>query len=451
MYDFLSNLDAALLPHRETMLAAERDLWAHPETGYREWYANKYLKEIFENLGYAPVMAGNIPGFYADFDTGRPGPHIAIFGEMDSLICANHPESAPETGYVHACGHHAQCAALLGIAAAVRDPEVAKHLSGKVRFLAVPAEELLELGYREGLRQKGVIRYFGGKVEFLYRGYLDGIDAAFMVHTAAYDRMIGFPVGSNGCLSKNITFHGKSAHAGGAPEHGINALYAANLGLSAINALRETFVDDDHIRVHPILTSGGTAVNAIPETVTMESYVRGASLDSISAANEKVNRALAASALAMGANVEISDLMGYFPLNPNEDLTELGFSVASALFGEDQVVRETRWGTGCTDMGDIASVLPALHPYVAGAKGQGHGADYGIADPEKAVVASAKFQLALLCALLEDGGRRAYAVKEHAKLRFSSFAEYFAAVDALEMHKTAIQYAEDGKAEVAWK
>ena len=112
-------------------------------------------------------------------------------------------------------------------------------------------------------------------------------------------------------------------------------------------------------------------------------------------------------ALALGANVEISDLMGYFPLNPNEELTELGFSVASALFGEDQVVRETRWGTGCTDMGDIASVLPALHPYVAGAKGQGHGADYGIADPEKAVIASAKFQLALLCALLEDGGRRA--------------------------------------------
>ena len=295
---------------------------------------------------------------------------------MDSLICANHPDSAPETGYVHACGHHAQCAALLGIAAAVRDPEIAKHLSGKVRFLAVPAEELLELGYREELRKQGVIRYFGGKVEFLYRGYLDGIDAAFMVHTAAYDRMIGFPVGSNGCLSKNITFHGKSAHAGGAPEHGINALYAANLGLSAINALRETFVDDDHIRVHPILTSGGTAVNAIPETVTMESYVRGASLDSISAANEKVNRALAASALAMGANVEISDLMGYFPLNPDEELTELGFSVASALFGEGQVVRETRWGTGCTDMGDIASVLPALHPYVA--EGQGAGPRGGL-------------------------------------------------------------------------
>lgn len=129
----------------------------------------------------------------------------------------------------------------------------------------MPAEELLELGYRKKLKEQGIIKYFGGKVEFLYRGYLDGVDAAFMVHSAASKQLIGFPLGSNGCLSKNITYHGKSAHAGGSPQKGINALYAANLGLSAINALRETFVDDDHIRVHPIITAGGSAVNAFPK------------------------------------------------------------------------------------------------------------------------------------------------------------------------------------------
>ena len=96
MYEFLPLIDRALQPHRQMMLQAERDLWAHPETGYREWYASGYLKERFEALGYQPVMADNIPGFYADLETGRPGPTIAIFGEMDSLICANHPESNPE-------------------------------------------------------------------------------------------------------------------------------------------------------------------------------------------------------------------------------------------------------------------------------------------------------------------------------------------------------------------
>lgn len=451
MYEFLSLIDRALQPHRQMMLQAERDLWAHPETGYREWYASSYLKERFEALGYQPVMAGNIPGFYADLETGHPGPTIAIFGEMDSLICANHPESNPENGYVHACGHHAQCAALLGIAAALRTPELRSLLCGKVRLIAVPAEELLELGYRKKLKEQGIIKYFGGKVEFLYRGYLDGVDAAFMVHSSASEQLIGFPLGSNGCLSKNITYQGKSAHAGGSPQNGINALYAANLGLSAINALRETFVDEDHIRVHPIITAGGSAVNAIPETVSMESYVRGATLDSIVAANEKVNRALAASALALGANVEISDLMGYFPLNPNEDMKQLGYEIACALFGKEQVYLEDSWGTGCTDMGDIASVMPALHPYAAGAVGHGHGADYYIEDPEKAVIGSAKFQLALLCGLLEEEGRRAYAIKQNAKLRFASYADYFKAVDALELEQQAIAYETDGGATVRWK
>ena len=451
MFEFIPLIDTALQTHTDMMLQAERDLWAHPETGYREWYANGYLKERFEALGYAPVMAGNIPGFYADLDTGRPGPTIAIFGELDSLICANHPESDPSTGYVHACGHHAQCAALLGIAAALKDAALQEVLCGKVRLIAVPAEELLELGYRKQLKEQGIIKYFGGKVEFLYRGYLDDVDAAFMVHTANGDKRIGFPVGSNGCLSKNITYQGKSAHAGGAPQHGINALYAANLGLSAINSLRETFVDEDHIRVHPIITAGGSAVNAIPETVTMESYVRGATLDSIIAANDKVNRAVAATALAMGANVEISDLMGYFPLNPNADMKDLGYAVACQMFGEDQVYCEDTWGTGCTDMGDICSVMPALHPYAAGAVGHGHGADYYIDDPQKAVVDSARFQLGLLCALLENGGAAAYDIKKNAKLRFNSYAEYFAAVDALEMEQQAVTYGEDGTASVSWK
>ena len=65
-------------------------------------------------------------------------------------------------------------------------------------------------------------------------------------------------------MAKTITFHGKSAHAGGAPHKGVNALYAANQALNAVNALRETFQDADCVRFHPIITNGGTVVNAIP-------------------------------------------------------------------------------------------------------------------------------------------------------------------------------------------
>lgn len=72
-------------------------IWAHPETGYREWKTSAYMEKHFEELGYTLTKAGNIPGFYTDLDTGKPGPKIAILGELDSLIVANHPCCDPET------------------------------------------------------------------------------------------------------------------------------------------------------------------------------------------------------------------------------------------------------------------------------------------------------------------------------------------------------------------
>ncbi|NLC43525.1 MAG: hypothetical protein GX783_04510 [Clostridiales bacterium] len=99
--------------HRELIFEAERHIWRNPETGYKEWKTSAYMESEFEKLGYTLTKAGNIPGFYTTIDTGRPGPCILIMGELDSLICADHPEADPETKAVHACGHNAQCAALL--------------------------------------------------------------------------------------------------------------------------------------------------------------------------------------------------------------------------------------------------------------------------------------------------------------------------------------------------
>ena len=106
---------------------------------------------------------------------------------------------------------------------------------------------------------------------------------AMMIHSGKLPegKALSISDGCNGCVTKNITFKGISAHAGGSPENGRNALYAATCALNSVNALRETFTDNDHIRFHPIITEAGLAVNAIPETAKVESYVRGASFDAI--------------------------------------------------------------------------------------------------------------------------------------------------------------------------
>lgn len=420
-------------------------IWKNPETGYREWKTSAYMEEHFEALGYTLVKAGNIPGFYADLDTGKPGPKIAILGELDSLIVGNHPDADPETHAVHACGHNAQCAILLGVAAAMKEPGALDGLCGSIRFMAVPAEELIELGYRETLRKQGIIKYFGGKVEFIYRGYFDGVDMAMMIHSGKIENgaALAMSDGCNGCITKNITFKGVSSHAGGSPEKGKNALYAATCGLNAVNALRETFVDDEHIRFHPIITEGGMAVNAIPETTKVESYVRGASFDSICAYNKKVNQALAGAAASIDCNVELDDHPGYFPLNNDPNLTKIMTEAMEAVAGPGTVVRG-RWGTGCTDMGDVSAIMPAIHPHCNGSIGTGHGKDYYIADKKLGCLYPAQCLVLTAAKLLSDDAQLAKKVIAEGKPYFASKEDYLKAIDALTMDKDAVIYNEDG-------
>ena len=125
--------------HREEILAAEDYIWRHPETGFREWKTTAYMQDVFEKAGYTLVKAGDIPGFYTDIETGRPGPKLLIMAELDALSAPNHVQAVD--GCAHACGHHAQCAAMAGIALALKEPGALDGLSGAIRLMCVPAEE----------------------------------------------------------------------------------------------------------------------------------------------------------------------------------------------------------------------------------------------------------------------------------------------------------------------
>lgn len=98
-----------------------------------------------------------------------------------------------------------------------------------------------------------------------------------------------------------------------------NGTNTATLGLNAINALRETFKEENHIRVHTIITNGGEAVSIIPSVAKISTFIRDRSLKTIQLTNKKVNRALASGALAMGATMMVNDYPGFDPLN-NEKL-----------------------------------------------------------------------------------------------------------------------------------
>ncbi len=434
--------------HKNLALNALEFIFNNPETGYREVKTSKYLENEFEKLGYKITRAGDIPGFYTVIDTGREGPEILILAEMDSLISPAHPSADKKTGAAHVCGHAAQVSALLAIAAALKEPGALDNLCGRIRLCAVPAEELIEIEYRGNLIKEGRIKYYGGKPEFLRRGMFDGCDIAIMVHTTTSKEII-ISKSMVGCVAKRVIYKGKASHAGGAPQDGVNALYAATQGLSAINAIRETFTEPDFVRVHPIITKGGTVVNAIPDEIILESFVRGKTFSAIEKTNNKVNRALIGAALSLGANIEILDYPGYAPHENDDALMSLSEESAREALPSVAVQANGSSGleTGSSDIGDLSRIMPCVQPYMPGASGTLHGIDFEFENPELAVIGAAKLQLKMIEILLENGASRAKEIISNYKPEFVNREEYFAYIDKFITTGDRIKYS-SGKAEV---
>lgn len=425
---------------KDKILEAERYIWEHPEVGYREWNTHAFMKEHFISLGYEVHEAGDIPGFYADVDTGCEGPTLGIFAEMDALLIPDHPECDKETGAVHSCAHHCQCAAMIGLAAALKTCGALDGLCGKIRLFVVPAEEGIELEYRLDLIKQGKIGFIGGKQEFMRRGFLDGVDIGMMVHTGSTG--LAVEVGGNGFVCKRHTFVGKASH-GAAPSVGINALYAATTALSAANAVREQFSGDNKFRFHPIITKGGEAVNVIPAEVTVESFVRGGSMEQIMRANEKINRAFAGSAAAMGCRLIIEDQIGAAPRIEDKNLHNAFFEVGKMLFREEEIKPPRPWSPGCTDMGDISAVMPSVIAYVGCSSIPGHTNRFVVEDAYTACVTNAKLQAAWVRYLLCDGAAYAKKVIAEATPPYPSIESYLKDANKLSRMWEAVEYSDE--------
>lgn len=342
-------------------------------------------------------------GVIAELRSGKPGPTIAVIGELDAMPM---DDSEARSRAIHSCGHHLQLGIVAGVASALRP--IAASLSGTIRFIGVPAEEFVEVGKRLELRATGEIVHLSGKAEFVRSGYFDDVDMALLVHATTRQEEAPFAVGggTNAMVAKWVTYEGITAHAGAAPHRGVNALAAAVIGLTAINAIRDTFRDENRIRVHGIISRGGSAVNAVPADVRLEIYVRGASRGAVEEAERKVDRAIWAGALAVGARVTIATIPGYLPLLQDAQLEEVARSAAGRVLPAD-LIRRGVDRAGSTDMGDISHLMPALQVWSGGVSGELHSSTFQMESFDIAVLTPARIVSRMLVDLLGNGATRA--------------------------------------------
>lgn len=405
----------AIDDNRELILQAGKAMYDNPEFGYKEFKGTEIVSNYFKNeLGLDVEEGIAYTGCRARANKDAEGPKVAILGELDAISCSDHKDSN-ELGAVHACGHHIQIAGMLGAATGLVKSGILGELGGKVDFMATPAEEFVELGYRTQLREEGKIKYFGGKQEMIYNGSFDDVDMAVMFHALDLGdkKVLTGPV-SNGFIGKTIKFIGKESHAGSAPHEGINALNAAMLGINNVHAQRETFKDSDRVRFHPIITKGGDIVNSVPADVRMEAYVRARTIEGMIDANKKVNRGLTAGAYAVGAEIEITEIPGYLPILKHDSMEDVLEGNLEYLGLKDDMIKGGDF-TGSFDFGDVSHIMPTLHPMFGGINGALHTRDFKTVDEEVAILMPAKALALTVVDLLFAQGKKAKEILDNFK------------------------------------
>ena len=245
---------------------------SNPEIGYEEEKASNWLEDQLDQAGF--VVEHGICDLPTAFKaTKGSGPlHIIVCAEYDAL-----------PGIGHACGHNviAATAAGAGIGAA----EIADDIGLKVTVLGTPAEEVLRSG---------------GKIHLLENGAFDDAHAAMMTHPAPWD-VATWPIVAAAFME--VHYEGKSAHAAGFPEKGINAADAMTIAQTSIGLLRQQIRTTD--RVHGMITNGGDAFNIIPAHASADYAVRARTLDELDEVYQKVLRCFEAGALATGSKLKI--------------------------------------------------------------------------------------------------------------------------------------------------
>ena len=399
---------AAVDRSRDDIFAIADDVLRHPELGFKEHWTSARVARAMREMD-VPCRSGlAITGVKGYLNSAEPGPAVALLGELDSVLVPDHPFADPQTGAAHACGHPLQLAAMLGAGMGLVRSGVLAQLAGRVVLFAVPAEEYVEIEYRLELARQGKIEMLSGKSELVRLGELDDVDIAMMVHatTDPSDRLAAIHASSNGLVAKQVQYLGRASHAGAAPWDGVNALNAAHVALAAIHAQRETFRDEDSVRVHPIITRGGSLVNVVPDDVRIETYARGKNAEAITDAAAKVDRAIRAGAVAVGCQVRIRTVPGYLPLRNDAELASLFRRNLLEFIPAEQFVEGGHFGAS-TDMGDLTHIMPGLHPMIGAAQGHLHGNDFTITDPEHGYLNSAKALAMTVVDLLADGAAEA--------------------------------------------
>ncbi len=360
----LEKIKELSVSYGDEVVALRRHFHQHPEVAWEEVETTKKIVEILKGLGYSIMktgFGGTECGVVADLKGGKPGGCVALRADIDALPLQETndvPYASQKSCVMHACGHDAHAAMLLGAAKILA--EIRDELPGTVRLLFQPAEE-------SGLKS--------GAKAMVEEGALEGVDSVGGLHcwslapagTVLY-RSGPLMAAADGWY---LTIKGKGGH-GSAPEMAIDpTITAANLilNLQAIVG-REVGARETVVVSTGVVKAGETVFNIIPDSVEMNGTVRSfnpAVQDTVEAAMRRV-----IAGLCSAGRCEFTlDYKRFIPATINDhDVTMTAKAVCESVLGAENV-KESELVMGSEDYSYFEQKVPGTYFFL------------GTANPEK--------------------------------------------------------------------
>ncbi|MCB0214346.1 MAG: amidohydrolase [Anaerolineae bacterium] len=333
------------------LIRLRRDIHRHPELSFQEVRTAKLVADTLQEIGGISIKTGiGKTGVIGELSSGD-GPTIAIRADMDALpiIETTGAEyTSTHNGVMHACGHDAHTAILLGVAHLLKDSFAQDNLKGTVRFLFQPSEENCD---SEGL---------SGAPRMIEDGAMEGVDAVIALHVESTSPSGQVRIAGGWSSAAVDSFEawitGTGGH-GAYPHEAIDPLWLLGPVLTALHGIVARRINP----MKPAVMSlgqihGGTASNVIPPEVYIQGTLRSFDPDVRQALLDEVERALSI-VRPLGGDYRLEVWHGY-PAGWNDPAVSGWFKdVAGDLVGADQVIEESM-GMGAEDFAYMCQEAP---------------------------------------------------------------------------------------------
>ena len=289
------------------LIALAQAIWGYAELGFYETRSANDQAAFLKKEGFSVRLGvgGMKTGLVAEFGQGKPV--IGYLGEFDALVglsqkVSPHQDPLQAGAPGHGCGHNLLGVASLAAAVALKREIEAGRARGTVRYYGCPAEE-------NGSGKGFMAKY----------GLYDDLDIVITWHPGSLNTpRCGSNLAVNGV---KFAFHGRTAHAGGAPHMGISALDAVELMNVGVNFLREHIIQD--ARIHYVITHGGGQPNVVPDFAEVWYYVRAPRRLDLEPIYQRVIKCAEGAALMTGAKLEVKFQDGLYEYLPNSVVTNV--------------------------------------------------------------------------------------------------------------------------------